>query len=123
MEKNKLWYEKRKYPRINTSNQGNWKITVRGFKGKPLEGKIINLSMGGVAFVSHWRDIARALERLFTEAEIHSPDGSSISASISLIRIQPKQSSDDCICALKLEELNDKSSMTLERLVQRFSSN
>ncbi|MFQ6113497.1 MAG: PilZ domain-containing protein [bacterium] len=113
----KYRFEKRKYPRIDTSQDCHWKIRVFGVKGRPLEGQILNLSLGGVAFVSHWRSVARAVKRFTPKVEIQLPDGISVDATTTLLRIKPKPTSDDCICVLQLTDMNSKNSSRLEQFI------
>lgn len=113
----KHWYEKRKSPRLDTSGENLWKIKVYAGQGKPLEGQVINLSLGGVAFISHWRKIARAVKRFSSKVEIQLPNGVSVNATTYLLRIQPKQASDDCVCVLKLIEINGKNYSRLEQFI------
>lgn len=114
---NSFGVEKRKYPRIDTSRDRHWKIKVFGVKGRPLEGQILNLSLGGVAFVSHWRSIARAVKRFTPKVEIQLPGGASVDATTTLVRVEPKPTSDDCICVLRLTDMNNKSSSRLARVI------
>jgi hypothetical protein len=67
-------FEKRKYPRVDTSKEDFCRITVFGLTGRPLEGQILNLSLGGVAFTSHWRNIAMAAKKLATKVRIQLPN-------------------------------------------------
>ncbi|MFQ5823734.1 MAG: PilZ domain-containing protein [bacterium] len=113
----KYSFEKRKYPRIDTSHDSQWKIKVFGVKGKPLEGQIINLSLGGVAFVIHWKKVARTVKRFTPKVEIQLPDGVSIDATTTLLRVKPKPTSDECICILQLTEMNNKNSSRLEQFI------
>lgn len=100
--------EKRKFPRIDTSSDALWKIRVFGVQGRPLEGKILNLSLGGVAFVSDWQGIAKAVKRFTTKVEIQLPDGFSVDANTTLVRVCPQPRSDDCVCVLALSGMNQK---------------
>ncbi|MFQ5706834.1 MAG: PilZ domain-containing protein [bacterium] len=109
------WFEKRKFPRIDTSENCDWKIKVFGVKGKPLEGQIINLSLGGVAFVSHWKKIARTVKRFTPKVEIKLPNGRSVDATSVLVRVKPTLSSDDCLCVLELTDLNRKGTNRLSK--------
>ncbi len=109
--------EKRKYPRIDTSHDHQWKIKVFGVKGKPLEGQIINLSLGGVAFVGHWKSIARTVKRFTPKVEIQLPNGVCVDAITTLVRIKPNPTGDDCICVLELTDINSKNSSRLERFI------
>lgn len=103
---NRRVVEKRRYPRLDTSDDDNWKIKVFGLKGRPLEGQILNLSLGGVAFRSHWRHVAKTVKRFTTRVEIRTPDGRKVNANTSLVRVWPSPENDECICVLELTEMN-----------------
>lgn len=109
--------DKRRYPRIDTSKNGEWKIRVFGVQGRPLEGRIINLSLGGVAFVSHWKHVAKAVKRSNTEVEIQLPDGVLVNASTALVRVRPKPQSDECICVFALTGMNHTSTSRLKNFI------
>lgn len=109
--------DKRKYPRIDTSDDKHWRIRVFGMQGKPLEGRIINLSLGGVAFVSHWKHVAKAVKRFTTKVEIQLPDGVLINASTSLVRIRPQPQSDECVCVLALTGMNRTSTSRIKNFI------
>ncbi|MFQ5649003.1 MAG: hypothetical protein ACE5IY_03595 [bacterium] len=98
--------EKRKHPRLDTSANDNWKIKVFGLKGRPLEGQILNLSLGGVAFRGHWRNVAKAVKRFTTKVEIQTPDGYKVNANTNLVRVWPSPENDQCVCVLELTEMN-----------------
>ncbi len=109
--------EKRKFPRIDTRDSESCRIKVYGVPGKPLVGKVVNISLGGVAFVSHYRNIAKAIKKPNTKVEIHLPNGRSVDALTSLLRVRPQSESDDCLCVLKLTEINGKNSSRLARFI------
>ena len=98
--------EKRKHPRIDTSQESNYRITVFGLTGGPLEGQILNLSLGGVAFVSHWQKIAMAVKKLDTKVRIQLPNGVFVDANTTLLRVKPRPVDDQCICVYKLSEMS-----------------
>src|SRR3990172_6424724 len=79
--------EKRKYPRLDTS-QADWKIRVYGVKGRPLEGQILNLSLGGVAFIGHRKKIAKTVKRFTTKVEIQLPNGTKVNAKLTEVWFQ-----------------------------------
>lgn len=106
--------EKRKYPRLDTSNDSEWRIRVFGLQGRPFEGRIVNLSLGGVAFVSHWKNVARTVKRFTTKVEIRTPDGTKVDANTTLLRIWPRSREDECICVLELTEMNKASTSRLK---------
>ena|SRR3990172_9486228 len=108
--------EKRKYPRLDTS-QADWKIRVYGVKGRPLEGQILNLSLGGVAFIGHWKKIAKTVKRFTTKVEIQLPNGTKVNANSSLVRIWPNLENDTCVCVLQLTEMNKRSVKFLKNLI------
>jgi len=108
-------FEKRKYPRIDTSKQADCQIRIFGVSGKPLLAQILNISMGGVAFVSSDRNIARAVKKYSTKVKIHLPDGDDIDASTTLLRIRPAPTSDDCLCVLQLTEMNRNHTVRLQK--------
>lgn len=107
--------DKRKYPRIDTSQQAECQIRVFGVSGKPLTGKVINISLGGVAFVSSYKNIARAVKKYSTKVKIHLPDGDDIDANTTLLRIRPAPASDDCLCVLRLTEMNRQHAARLQK--------
>lgn len=109
--------DKRKYPRIDTSDDPHWQIRVFGVQGKPLEGRIINLSLGGVAFVCHWKHVAKAIKRFTTRVEIQLPDGVSIDASTTLVRVRPQPQNDECICVLALMGMNRTSTSRIKNFI------
>ncbi|RMF59505.1 MAG: hypothetical protein D6743_16245 [Calditrichaeota bacterium] len=114
--------EKRKFPRLDTSNCEAWKIRVFGVRGKPLEGQILNLSLGGVAFVTDWRNVLKTINRFKTRVEIELPDGKHIDAASFFLRAQPKRTGDDCICVLALIGLEGKNSTYLQQFISGKSS-
>jgi len=113
---NKNTVEKRKYPRIDTSKKGNWKIKVFGLKERPYVGKIVNVSLGGVAFSSNWQSAARTVKRFTTRVELQVPEGK-VSANSSLVRILPRLKNDDCLCVFELDEINQKHFSILEKSI------
>lgn len=106
--------EKRRYPRLDTSTDQEWKIKVFGLKGRPLEGQILNLSMTGVAFRSHWRNVAKTVKRFTTKVEILTPGGQVVNANTNLVRILPSPENDQCVCVLELTEMNKKNTVRLQ---------
>ena len=109
--------EKRRYPRLDTSNDKSWKIRVFGMKGRPIEGKILNLSLGGVAFLSHWRDAAKTVKRFTTKVEISLPGGKTVNANSSFVRILPSCYDDECLCVLTLNEMSKNHSSKLQNFL------
>ncbi|NIR52224.1 PilZ domain-containing protein [candidate division KSB1 bacterium] len=109
--------EKRKYPRMDMKGENGCYIKVFGVKGKPVTGRVLNLSLGGVAFISHYKNIAKAVKRFTTKVEIQLPNGKSVEAITSLQRIRPTSEGDDCLCVLELIEINNKSSSRLENYI------
>ncbi len=108
--------EKRRHPRLDTSANGLWKIKVFGLKGRPLEGQVVNVSLGGVAFVGHWKNVAKTVKRFTTRVEIQLPDGSRIDANTNLVRIRPQNKDDRCVCVLELTDLDKQDSTRLQDL-------
>jgi|GEM_PF-1989587 len=111
--------EKRRHPRLDTSRDLLWKIKVFGLKGRPLEGQIVNVSMGGVAFVGHWKYVAKTVKRFTTRVEIHMPDGHKIDANTNLVRIRPRTQDDRCVCVLELTDLDNQNTSRLRGLFVR----
>ena len=111
--------EKRKHPRIDTSQESNYRITVFGLSGQPVEGQILNLSLGGVAFISHWQKIAMAVKKLATKVRIQLPNGVLVDANTMLLRVKPKPVDDQCICVYRLTEMNKINSSRLKHFVPR----
>ncbi len=109
--------EKRRHPRFDTSNSGVWKIKVYGMKGRPLEGEIVNLSMGGVAFLGHWKNVAKAVKRFTTRVEIHTPAGDTIDANTNLVRIRPRPQGDQCVCVFELTDMSHHSTSRLQKVI------
>jgi len=109
--------DKRKYPRIDTSKNKQWRIRVFGVPGKPVEGRIINLSLGGVAFVCHWKHVAKAIKRFTTTVEIQLPDGVLINASTTLVRIKPQPQSDECVCVLALTGIDRSNTSRIKNFI------
>jgi hypothetical protein len=109
--------EKRRHPRVDTSKDDLWNIRILGFKGKPLTGKIINISLGGVAFVSSYKNVAKAMKKFSRKVKIQLPDGVLVDANTTLLRVRPVPASDDCVCVLKLTEMNGNSSSRLARFI------
>lgn len=107
--------EKRKYPRLDTSNDTRCTIRVYGMKGKPVEGQVLNLSLGGVAFLSDYRVAARTVNRFSTKVEIHLPGGATVKAESSLARILPSPTDDTCVCVLELMGMGRQHSTKLKR--------
>lgn len=119
---NQSWLEKRKHPRIDTSDDNEWKIKVFGVKGKPVEGRIVNLSLGGVAFITDWKKVARAVKRFTPKVEIKLPNGKWVDATSLLVRIQPIQSSNDCLCVFQLTDMTPNNSFRLAKYVKAAQS-
>ncbi|MFQ5637583.1 MAG: PilZ domain-containing protein [bacterium] len=112
-------FEKRKHPRVDVSEKIACNIKIYGLTGKPVVGKVINISLGGVAFLSHYRDIAKAVKRPNPKVEILLPDGRSVDAMTTLLRIRPQPESDDCVCVFRLTELNSTNSTRLQKFIIR----
>ena len=108
--------EKRRFPRVDTSKADRCRIRVFGLRGKPLVGRVINLSVGGVAFIGNLPDIVKTVKRYSTRSEIRLPDGASISATTTLVRIKPKPEDDECVCVLAMSELTPQTAKHLEKL-------
>ena len=111
--------EKRKYPRVDTSQENLCRITVFGLSGRPVEGQILNLSLGGVAFISHWQKIAMAAKKLATKVRIQLPNGVFVDANTTLLRVKPKPVDDQCICVYKLTEMNKINTSRLKHFVHK----
>ena len=111
--------EKRKYPRVDTSKENLCRITVFGLTGRPLEGQILNLSLGGVAFVSHWRNVAMAAKKLSTRVRIQLPNGVSVEANTALLRVKPQPADDQCICVYKLTDMSKINTSRLKHFVPK----
>ncbi len=107
--------EKRRYPRLDTSGDERCTIRVYGMKGRPVEGQVLNLSFGGVAFLSDYRTAARTVNRFNTKVEIRLPGGSTVKADSSLARILPNPSDDTCVCVLELMGMGQQHSTKLRR--------
>ncbi len=106
--------EKRRHPRIDTSGEEAWRIKIFGLNGKPIEVQILNLSVGGVAFVSHWKDAAKTVKRFTTKVEIRTPSGEKVNANSNFVRILPSLNSDECVCVLQLLDMTTKHVVTLQ---------
>lgn len=111
--------EKRRYPRIDTSRDNLCRIKVFGVKGRPLEGQILNLSLGGVAFISHWKNIAKAVKRFTTKVRIHLPSGVYVDANTTLRRVKPGSADEHCICVYELTDMNKANTARLRRFIPR----
>ncbi len=111
--------EKRRHPRIDTSADDGWKIKVFGLKGRPLEGQILNLSLSGVAFLSHWKSVAKTVKRFTTKVEIRTPSGAKVNANTNLVRVWPNVENDECVCVLELTEMNRLHTTRLQHLIPR----
>ena len=111
--------EKRKYPRIDTSQESHCRISVLGLSGGPVEGQILNLSLGGVAFVSHWQKIAMAAKKLDTNVRMQLPNGVFVDASTTLLRVKPRPVDDQCICVYKLSEMNKINTTILKHFIPK----
>ena len=109
--------EKRKYPRVDTSQEDFCRITVFGLAGRPVEGQILNLSLGGVAFISHWEKIAMAAKKLATKVRIQLPNGVYVEANTALLRVRPHAMDDQCICVYKLTEMSKINTSKLKHFV------
>jgi hypothetical protein len=112
-----ITFEKREYPRLDTSHHRDCEIRVFGVHGKPLVARIMNISLGGVAFVSDYKNIARALKKYSAKVKIHLPDGNNIDANTTLLRVRPVPTSNDCICVMKLTEMNGNHSARLRKFI------
>ena len=114
---NKSPVEKRKHPRLDTSTDGDWKIKVFGLKGRPLEGRILNLSISGVAFSSHWKSVAKTVKRFTTKVEISIPGGAKVNANTNLVRVWPSPENDECVCVLELTEMDKMHTSRLQNFI------
>lgn len=114
--------EKRKYPRVDTSQETFCRIKIFGVNTRPLEGQVINLSLGGVAFISHWKNIAKAAKKFATRVQIQLPNGVNIDANTTLLRVKPQPADEQCICVYKLIEMNKTNASRLEYFVPRQST-
>ena len=110
-------FEKREYPRIDTSQRADCRIRVFGVSGKPLMGKVINISLGGVAFVSSYKNIARAVKKYSTKVTIRLADGHDIDARTTLLRVRPAPASDDCLCVMRIIEMNGNHTARLKKFI------
>ncbi len=111
--------EKRKYPRVDTSQETLCRITVFGLTGRPVEGQILNLSLGGVAFVSHWQKIAMAAKKLATKVRIQLPNGVFVDADTTLLRVKPRPVDDQCLCVYELTEMSKINSSRLKHFIPK----
>ncbi len=111
--------EKRKYPRVDTSQENFCRITVFGLNSRPLEGQILNLSLGGVAFTSHWKNIAMAAKKFATKVRIQLPNGVYVEANTALLRVKPKPADDQCICVYRLTEMSKINTSRLKLFVPK----
>lgn len=111
------FFEKRKHPRVDTSRANRCNIKVFGVAAKPVIGKVINISLGGVAFTSHYQNIAKTVKRAGVKVEIQLPNGRSVDADTTLLRVRPQPESDDCICVLRLTDLKGQSSSKLQKFI------
>ena len=111
--------EKREYPRVDTSQENFCRITVFGLNGRPLEGQILNLSLGGVAFTSHWRNIAMAAKKFATKVRIQLPNGVYVEANTALLRVKPQPADDQCICVYRLTEMSKINTSRLKHFVPK----
>ena len=109
--------EKRKYPRLDTSENDDWRIRVFGLKGRPLEGQIVNLSLGGVAFVGRSKYVAKTVKRFTTRVEIQMPGGASVDADTTLLRVWPLPQDDKCVCVLRLTNIDKANVRTLKSFI------
>ena len=113
--------EKREHPRIDTSQENLCRITVFGLTGRPVEGRILNLSLGGVAFESHWKKVAMAAKKIATKVRIQLPNGVFVDANTTLLRVKPRSVDDQCICVYRLTEMNKVNTSRLKHFVPRKS--
>ncbi|MFQ5676649.1 MAG: PilZ domain-containing protein [bacterium] len=111
--------EKRKYPRVDTSRDIYCRIKVFGINARPLECQVINLSLGGVAFVSHWQNIAKAAKKIAARVQIQLPNGVNIDANTTLLRVRPRPADEQCICVYELTEMNKANASRLKHFVPR----
>ncbi len=109
--------EKRRFPRLDTRGLERCRIKVYGVPGKPLIGQVVNISLGGVAFVSHYRNIAKAIKKPNPKVEIQLPNGRSVDAITALVRVLPERETDQCLCVLRLTELKGNNSSRLARFI------
>jgi hypothetical protein len=109
--------EKRRYPRVDTRDS-DCRIRIFGLKGKPLEEiQVLNLSLGGVAFVTPFSTIMKAIRRVKTKVEIQLPDGGQVDAVTQILRVKPTDENDNCLCVMELTEMNQKSTSRLENFI------
>ena len=114
----RLYVEKRKSPRLDTSGRSSFRIVIYSVKGKPVEdNQIVNLSLGGVAFRGSFRNIVQSLKRITTHVEIKLPNGLTLPAETTLLRIKPIRHQDDCLCVFQLTDMSKKSSSRLARFI------
>ncbi len=109
--------EKRKTPRLDTSGSNDWIVRIHRDRGKPVEGTIINLSLGGLAFVGQWGKVERMLKRHTTKTEIVLPNGRVIHADSTLLRVWPKQQIDEYVCVMIFSELDPNCIRQLEKII------
>ena len=102
---------------MDTSASEDWTIRIYGVRGKPVEGNILNLSLGGVAFEGQWKKVARTIRRFTTKIEIVLPNGKVVEADSTLLRVWPKPQNDNCICAMLFSELNRSSARHLSNFI------
>jgi c-di-GMP-binding flagellar brake protein YcgR len=112
-----LAFEKRKFPRVDTSKHAGCQIRVFGVKGKPLVGKVVNISLGGVAFVSSYKNISQALKKYSTRVKIQLPELDPIEASTTLLRIRPEPAGEDCLFVMKLTDMNGNTATRLQKFI------
>jgi len=109
--------EKRKHPRIDTSRDNNWEIRIYNSKGKPQEGRIVNVSVGGVAFESGWESVSKTIRRNSARVEIHMPDGNHVAAYSTFLRVKPRMTGDTCVCVLRLSDMTQRDFSALAHFV------
>ncbi len=101
--------EKRKFPRLDTSGSSDWIIRIYGTRKRPVEGDILNLSLGGVAFVGPWEKVARTIKGYATKVEIVMPNGKIVEVNSTLHRVRPKKQSDCYVCVMLFSDLSGDS--------------
>jgi len=109
--------EKRKFPRLDTSGSDDWIVRVYGVRGKPVEGTILNLSLGGLAFEGKWKRVARTITRDSSKIEILLPNKKVVEADSTLLRVRPKVQNDNCVCVMLFSDLNRSTARQLQNFI------
>lgn len=78
---------------------------------------MINISLGGVAFVSSYKNITQTLKKYSTRVKIQLPEVDAIEANTTLLRIRPEITSDDCLFVMKWTEMNGSSTARLKKFI------